>query len=94
MTPKPSYISEDDFFDMWGAYSSPTDDLFQFGEISTQPHDRVWTVVESGDDDNGNWYAMPGIHLVNRIGFVLTTKPWIDEGRDAIYFSDDIEYIA
>lgn len=48
------------------------------------PYERIWTVVEG--DDGRDWYAVPGFHVVNAIGFCLTKKPWTDKGRDALYF--------
>ena len=50
---------------------------------------QVWTIVE-GDDDN-NWYAAPGYHIVNRIGYLLTKKPCADEGRCYVWFEDEEE---
>ncbi len=34
----------------------------------------VWTMVEG--DDGESWYIVPGFHIVNRIGHVLTHEPW------------------
>jgi hypothetical protein len=38
---------------------------------------NVWTMVEG--DDGESWYIVPGFHVVNRIGHVLTLLPWTDE---------------
>jgi hypothetical protein len=48
--------------------------------------------VDSGDDSDGNWYALPGFHVVNKLGYVMTRKPWSDSTPDAIYFLDDFEH--
>ena len=35
---------------------------------------------------------MPGFHVVNKEGYVVTTKPWSDEGLTAYWFFDDLEH--
>lgn len=83
------YISEADFDERWGARVRTDGNLFTFDEVKAEPPEHVWTVVESGDDADGNWYAAPGFHVVNRLGYVLTRKRWVDGTRDAIYFLDE-----
>ncbi len=41
-----------------------------------------WTMVEG---ENGRWYAAPGFHFVNRIGYINTLHKWTDEQRDYLY---------
>lgn len=84
-------ISEQDFEDIWGVYLLPSDDLFEFSDVRDKALRHVWTVVSSGDDADGNWYASPGFHVVNKLGYVMTTKNWSASTPDAIYFLDDIE---
>lgn len=84
-------ISEDEFWEAWGVRQSADSGLMEFDEVHSYPENHVWTVVESGDDADGNWYAMPGYHYVNRLGYVVTERPWIDYTLDAIYFLDDME---
>ena len=84
-------ISEREFDEVWGVYLKPSGDLFQFQDVREQPLNHVWTIVETGDDSNGNWYAEPGFHIVNKIGYVMTRRPWLDSTPDAIYFLDDLE---
>lgn len=50
-----SCISERDFEDVWGVYVKSSGDLFQFDDVRDQPPQHVWTVVDSGDDADGNW---------------------------------------
>ena len=85
-------ISEREFENVWGVYLKPSGDLFQFDDIRNQPLEHVWTIVDSGDDSDGNWYAQPGFHVVNKLGYVMTRKPWSDSTPDAIYFLDDFEH--
>lgn len=84
-------ISERDFEDVWGVYVKSSGDLFQFDDVRDRPPEHVWTIVDSGDDSDGNWYAEPGFHVVNRLGYVMTRKPWSESTPDAIYFLDDFE---
>ena len=85
-------ISEREFENVWGVYLKPSGDLFQFDDIRNQPLEHVWTIVDSGDDSDGNWYAQPGFHVVNKLGYVMTRKPWSDSTPDAIYVLDDFEH--
>lgn len=66
-------ISERDFEQHWGAYVSADHNLFEFSEVRHVPIHRVWTVVEG---DNGDWIALAGFHIVNRLGYVVTRLPW------------------
>jgi len=89
MHPDDQLISEREFEEVWGVYLMPSGDLFQFDDIRNQPRKHVWTIVDSGDDADGNWYALPGFHVVNKLGYVMTRKPWSGATPDAIYFLDD-----
>lgn len=92
MTDQDELISEDDFKDVWGVYLKPSGDLFQYDDVRDQSQEHVWTIIESGDDADGNWYAVPGFHIVNKLGYVMTRKPWSGTTPDAIYFLDDFEH--
>ena len=85
-------ISEEEFWEDWEVIQKASGDLFAFEDVKDQPLEHVWTILESDDGDDGNWYASPGIHIVNRIGYVMTKRPWVDEMRDAIYFLDDFDH--
>lgn len=85
-------ISEREFEDVWGVYLKPSGDLFQFDDVRDQSPQHVWTVVDSGDDAADNWYAEPGFHVVNKLGYVMTRKPWSESTPGAIYFLDDFEH--
>lgn len=87
-----NYIPEDDFWEIFGVIQKDSGDLFEYNDIKDIPIQHVWTVLESGDDEDGNWYASPGVHYVNRLGYVLTRNPWKDYCRDAIYFLDDFTH--
>lgn len=49
-------------------------DFWEWAEVkAAHPNvTQVWTVVEEG----GLTYAVAGYHIVNAIGYVVTTQPW------------------
>jgi hypothetical protein len=85
------YISEDEFWDEWKVKKKLSGELFEYADVKDQPINNVWTILESSMGNNDNWYASPGFHYVNRLGYVLTRRPWIDECQEAIYFLDSME---
>lgn len=54
---------------------------------------HLWTVVTA--DDGETLCVVPGVHFVNREGYLLTEEEWTDDIADAVYFeaigSDDEE---
>lgn len=86
-----SLISEADFHDSWGVFTKESGDLFTYSEISDQAPNLVWTIVGSDGECDEHWYAIPGIHHVNSLGFVLTRREWVDASIQAIYFEDDAQ---
>lgn len=84
----PELISEDDFRAIWGAHVSCTGDLFDYSQVCHLPEHMVWTIV---DTEEGHWIAQPGFHVVNKLGYCLTTRSWDDNTRDAYWFFDDLE---
>ena len=84
-------ISENDFLKVWGAQTSISGDFFNFHEAQKHEDRYVWTVIETGDSSDGNWYAVPGYHIVNKLGYVVTKKPWNNETPDGVYFQDDFD---
>lgn len=84
-------ISEAEFVDAWGATTKTTGDLYRFEEVRNQPSNQVWTVTDCGGEEPNHWIASPGFHIVNVIGYVITTRPWMDDTPDAFYFFDDID---
>ena len=81
-------ISEDEFWNDWGVITAPEADFFTLDTVQEFPLNYVWTVVDSRN--NCDWYAMPGYHIVNRTGYIVTRKPWDDPTLDAIYYIDRI----
>ena len=46
--------------------------------VRTQDPRTIWTLVD-GDDDNQ--YLVSGYHLVNRIGYLISTIPFPDDAE-------------
>ena len=44
--------------------------------VRSCPENKVWTLM---DDDEGNVVVTTGFHVVNRIGYYVTEKPWTEE---------------
>lgn len=84
------HISEDDFMVEYEPLvlpgSDPKDGEYLWPHAATLsiPLNRVWTVVE--DDEGNGAYALPGYHIVNKIDYVVTAKPWDDEDVDAVWW--------
>jgi len=59
--------------DIWGGIGMET-----FGLVKSLPATHLWTVVDGGDDVD-QW-ILPGIHMVNRICYLITEIPhdWND----------------
>lgn len=85
------YISEAEFDNEWGAFMKPSGGLFEFEDVKDQPLEHVWTIVDTGAYEDENWYAMPGFHIVNKLGYVMTRRAWTSDTSDAIYFLHEDE---
>ena len=86
-------LSEDEFYATYEPILAPSGDMFTYDEIKDAPLNTVWTIVEGDDDvecDDGefraNSYAIPGIHFVNREGYILSKVAWPHENIEALYF--------
>lgn len=72
--PLPETMGEEMFVEYFKPSPLPGNgDLLDYPAVSRQPENRVWTITEG---DGGNWYAAPGFHQVNRLGYILTDRPW------------------
>ena len=60
---------------------------FVLAIANTEPN-RVWTLVE-GDD--GNLFIISGYHLVNRLNYFITVKPFEGESFEVPYYIYDEE---
>ncbi len=85
------YISKAEFDNEWGAFVKPSGGLFEFEDVKDQPLEHVWTIVDTGAYEDENWYAMPGFHIVNKLGYIMTRRAWTSDTPDAIYFLHEDE---
>jgi len=76
--------SVDDLDERYGIQRAATDDLFIYDEVKLQPLHHVWTILE-GDD--GSLWACAGFHIVNKLGYITTERPW-STGVEAFRFDD------
>ncbi len=53
----------------------------EWAAVRDTPSERVWTVVESGDQ----WWIAPGKHFVNRLGYLIAAVPHASGESDFIY---------
>ena len=47
---------------------------------------NVWTIVEG---DEGDLYAMAGLHFVNRLGYAVSANPWEDEAQYGMWMANE-----
>lgn len=63
-------------------YKNDQHELFERDEIQNLDSSRLWTVVEG---DSGGMWVQAQFHFVNRIGYLLTTKPWVTGMEEYIW---------
>lgn len=85
-------ISENHWIETYNPLPNPVDDTcgYDYGNgcvlvetysphteyLNTIEANRIWTVIEA---DNGHQYIMSGRAFVNRIGYIVTEKPWEED---------------
>lgn len=82
-------ISEREFTAEWRPRIGAGGDLLAFEELAGIAAERIWTITSSPGDSN--WYAIPGVHAVDRLGYVVTERAWNRSTPQAIYFEDDFD---
>lgn len=80
-------IPEDEFFGVWGAHKRQDENYFTFDDVKDKPVELVWSVIE-GDE---SIVAVPGFHVVNMLGYMMTTKPWTDEGVWCLLWDGELD---
>ncbi len=53
--------------------------------VRLQPEEHIWTVL----DVDGELMIASGYHFVNRLGYILTAKPWPERTLIEVSLSDD-----
>lgn len=89
LAPAGRSLSEEEFTKEFDPKVAPGGDLLSYGDVGNMPTRLVWSVVESGDDEDPSWYASPGFHVVNVLGYCVSEKPWTDDIDCATYFYAD-----
>lgn len=86
-------LSEDQFLDTYQPIVAESGDLLEFDDVKDLDAMFVWTIVEGEDEyecEDGefrtNSYAVPGFHIVNKLGYVRSDTPWPHDNIEAIYF--------
>jgi hypothetical protein len=91
-TPQNNTISEDSFMDDFCPFDMSSDgdqvepSLEQTKKIMAEKglsDSHIWTLV---DDGEGSLYASAGVHFVNRVGFLVTEKPWVTGDEIAVWY--------
>lgn len=66
----------------YGPYE-PTEGYFNTVlELPKVPRDRVWSVIE---DESDRLWLIPGIRVINCIGYLVSDKPWTDESVEYLW---------
>jgi hypothetical protein len=84
-------ITEAEFVAKWGARVADNGDLLEYHQVKGLPIARVWTIVETGDPDDESWYALPGFHIVNKLGYCVTRRRWTTGEEEAEWFVADFD---
>jgi hypothetical protein len=53
----------------------------EWDTVSKSPPGTIWTLLES----EGIWWIGPGIHIVNRLGYLLTVEERVGDEADYLY---------
>lgn len=77
-TPVPNHFDPDSG---WGRGDGPGC-LFgispeELAFVKSQPANRIWTLLDGEDDDK--MYLSTGFHFVNRIGYLITNEPFLED---------------
>lgn len=73
----PRQLTETEFDEQFTVVPEHDGQLVRDRMPGSDPQSRcLWTIVES--DDGGDLYAVPGVHYVNRIGYIVTEETWTE----------------
>lgn len=86
-------LSEEQFHDTFNPILAESGDLLEFDDVKDLQPEHVWTIVD-GDEEHecedgefrANSYALPGFHIVNKLGYIRSDTPWPHDNIEAIYF--------
>jgi hypothetical protein len=76
----------DDNASWGGAMFETYGEELDYVRMKAERGNNVWTIIE-GDDDT--MFIVNGVHLVNRIGYLITREEWTEETEVEIEFDCD-----
>lgn len=80
-------LTEDEFEEQFHPIQKPDNDgLLEWEDVKDLAPENVWTIVETGDPVNDSWYAIPGFHYVNKIGYLRSETRWVTDDMEAVWF--------
>ena len=62
-------------------YETYGDDVKHVLDVYNRDKNLVWTIL----DCDGKLYLSPGFHIVNRLNYIICTKPYDEKTRDYKY---------
>lgn len=83
--PVPNHLNDNASFDfgnggcLFETYGAELD------HVRLQPRDHIWTIL----DVDGELMIANGYHFVNRLGYILTERPWPEHCLIEVDLSDD-----
>ena len=66
-----------------GAMFETYGEELDYVRMKAQNANNVWTIIEG---DNDTMFIVSGVHLVNRIGYLITNEEWEEETEVEIEF--------
>ena len=70
-------LSQEEWEGSFPTIVSPSGEtIWEHSDTLAVPPERVWTIISTCEDDG--LYAVAGYRRVNRVGYVVTEKPWPD----------------
>lgn len=86
-------MKEHEFWERYGPVETPGQEgqgsyLMDYNDVKDLDAHSVWTVVEGED---GIWVIAAGFHIVNKLGYLVTEKPWVSGGETG-YYQDPDDY--
>lgn len=73
--PIKNHIDDNSCFDHYAFETYGEEVNYIINKIDTK---CIWTLIEA----DGEWYIIPGYHLVNRLLYFYTEIPWEDENLE------------
>ena len=81
-------LHEDTFYEYFQPYRHPATSMSCFGDLGLETYGKdrelaysidstfMWTVMDG--TDNGRLFIYPGLHIVNRVAYLVTKQPHYD----------------